>query len=114
MSVTLSPSSLLRLTPGTQFTGVVSPDTGNQIYLYEGTAGERLALTLERTSKDGALGLQIVSSEDEVAVFYGRNADSLQIEITLPLNGRYQFTVSNVAYDESAMEYAIQLDSAAD
>jgi hypothetical protein len=112
MSVTLSPSSLLRLTPGTQFTGMVSPDTGNQIYLYEGTAGEKLSLTLERTSKDGGLGIRVLSTEDEVAVFNGRDAERIQIDITLPLNGRYQFTVSNIAYDDSAMEYAIQLDSA--
>jgi hypothetical protein len=109
--LTLAPDTLLQLAPNTPFTGAITAATGDQTYHYEGSAGETLRVTIERTSETGALGVRLLSAEDEVFVFYERSTRRAVFEVTLPLDGRYRFVLQNLAYDDGAVEYAILLET---
>jgi hypothetical protein len=110
--ITLQPDTLRQLVPGTTFNGVINAETGNVRYLYDGTAGETLTITLERTSETGSPFLGIYSPSDEVAVFSGRSASYVQVKVTLPEDGRYEFILSDISYDNpSGLTYSIVMQA---
>ena len=109
-TITLSSSSLVSLAPGIEATGSVSPETGTTSFAYRGSAGERIQVTLTRLSEEGAAGLNIFSPDDEVLAFFGRGVISSRFEIEFPLDGMYQFVVSNFDYDLSTMDFSLLID----
>jgi hypothetical protein len=109
-TLNLSPDTLKQLAPGTTFTGELTAEGGQENYLYSGKAGDKIRITIERTSDTGSLNLRVVSEVDEVVVYYERGSTRAQFDITLPVDGRYQFTLSDVAYEVSVLGYAITLE----
>jgi hypothetical protein len=110
--ISLAPDTKLSLVDGTEFTGEITADGGNVTYEYVGFAGEDITLTLTRLSEEGALGMVVYSSEDEVMTFNGRNVRENSATLTLPLDGTYRIVVSNISYDtESILQYSIQLNT---
>jgi hypothetical protein len=112
-SVTLRPESLRQLTPdGVAFDGEVAGTEGTQRYLYRGTAGELLTLTLTKTGGEGQPSIRIVGPEDEAVVFFGRAATRLEVDLQLPSDGLYQIAISNIGYDPvSILNYTIALQT---
>jgi hypothetical protein len=107
----VSPSTLLSIPNDSPLTGDVSNETGAAQYAYRGNAGDMIRVTFSKLAEDGALSLSIYSDEDEVITFTGRNATHSTFEVELPLDGFYQFVISNVSYDEmSILEYEILVE----
>ncbi len=103
--------TLVSLAPGVPVSGTIEPDTGTLIYVYNGTAGERVQVTFTRTSSTGHVFLRMRSSQDDVATYLGRGADSMTFEVELPLDDLYTFEVINVDYEPSSMDFTLQLDA---
>jgi len=105
------PSTVLSLPNGSPLTGDITEQTGSVKYAYTGKAGDRLRVTFRNTGDEGAMSLTILSSEDEVLTFTGRDADVSQFGITLPLDGTYEFIISNLAYDTATtLSYEIMVE----
>ena len=106
----LASSTLVSLAPGNAVTGSVTPDSGIVTYAYEGTAGEAITVTIQRTGGAGNPGLRILSAEDEVMVFEGRNARVASFEVELPHDGLYLFEISNITYEPNTLDFSLRLD----
>jgi hypothetical protein len=108
--ISLSPSTVFSLAPGTEISESVSAQSGDMTYVYNGAAGEVVRITMRRLSEAGALALSIYSPETEVVAFYSYSVDSASFEVTLPFDSVYQFVVSNVAYDDLDMDFSLLLE----
>lgn len=106
-TILLQPASLLSLAPGMELQGAITPDSGPVTYLYEGTAGEVINLTLERLSGEAGLSLDVIGPEDEVVRMGGLNAIRFQPTLVLPVGGTYRITVSAVTYEQPAITYSL-------
>jgi|GEM_PF-1183204 len=107
----VSPSTLLSIVNDTPLTGEISSDTGEAQFGYRGNAGDKIRINYRKLSKDGGLGINMYSVEDEVITFTGRNASSGSFEVELPLDGFYEFVVWNPSYDdESVLQYEILIE----
>jgi hypothetical protein len=94
------------------YEGELTGIDGTERYLYRGTAGETLTLTLLKTGGEGQPFIRVVGPTDEAIVFYGRAATRLVVDVTLPEEGLYQIAVSNISYDNtSSLAYAIALQT---
>lgn len=113
-TITLRPETLRQLTPdGVAYSGSITGTDGTERYLYRGTAGETLTLTLARTEGEGQPALRIVGPDDEALVFSGRAVTRLVADLTLPSDGLYQFAISNISNDPaSVLTYTISLQAA--
>lgn len=109
-TLNVSPETLQLLVDGTQFDGTITPDAGQAIYLYNGTAGEQVRLTVERTTDTGALQLRVLSDQDEVIAYTERGSVRAQFELVLPLEGRYRVIISDAAYEPTTLGYTILLE----
>jgi hypothetical protein len=111
-TITLRPESLRQLTPdGVAFAGDLTGTEGTERYLYRGTAGEQLTLTLAKTGGEGQLAIRIVGPTDEALVFQGRAATRLVVDLQLPSDGLYQVAINNISYDSaSTLNYSITLE----
>lgn len=109
--ITVFSGTLVSLAPGVPVSGTIEPDTGTLIYVYNGTVGERVRVTFTRTSSTGHVFLRMRSSQDDVATYLGRGADSMSFEVVLPLDDLYTFEVINVDYEPSSMDFTLQLDA---
>jgi hypothetical protein len=114
-TVTLRPESLRQLTPdGVAFEDEIAGVDGTQRYLYRGTAGEMLTLTLTKTGGEGQPSIRIVGPTDEALVFSGRAVNRLEVDLLLPNDGLYQIAINNISYDPtSILNYSIALQAAA-
>lgn len=110
-ALSLRPSSQLQLAPGVPVTSSVSVESGSQTYIFEGLAGQRVRLTIERQSETGGLGLLVSSAEDELINMVGRSADRNVVDLLLPLDGSYRVTVSNVDYLPSTLDFSMTLET---
>lgn len=107
----VSPSTLLSVVNNTPLVGKISNETGTVQYAYRGNAGDMIRLTYRKLSKEGGLGINMYSVDDEVITFTGRNASSGQFEIELPLDGFYEFIIWNTSYDDqSVLDYEILVE----
>lgn len=97
----VNPSTVLSLPNNSPIIGDVTPDSGVAQYAYTGKAGDRIRVTFRKTSESGELALTVLSSEDEVLTFMGRNSTVSSFDITLPLDGTYEFVIRNASYDTS-------------
>lgn len=113
-SVTLRPESLRQLTPdGVAFEGALTGIAGTERYLYRGTAGEQLTITLTKTGGEGQPDLRIIGPTDEALVFSGRAVTRLEADLILPVDGIYQFAITNIAYDNTTtLNYSITMQGA--
>jgi hypothetical protein len=109
--IMVSPETVLSLAPGTPVMETITADTGDLTYNYNGTVGDTVAVTITRLSETGALSLNVYSSEDEVVVFYGRDTTAARFEITLPIDGLYQFIVRNIDYEQSDVTFSLLLET---
>lgn len=114
-TVTLRPESLRQLTPdGVAFEDEIAGVDGTQRYLYRGTAGEVLTLTLTKTGGEGQPSIRIVGPTDEALVFSGRAVNRLEVDLQLPEDGLYQIAINNISYDPtSILNYSIALQPTA-
>lgn len=110
-TILLQPSSLLSLAPGLSLQGEITPDSGPVTYLYEGTAGEVINLTLERLSGEAGLSLDVIGPEDEVVRMGGLNAIRFQPTLVLPVDGTYRIVVSAVTYEQPAITYSLVVNN---
>ena len=112
-TLTLRPESLRQITPdGVPFEGHVTGTAGTERYLYRGTAGETLTLTLLKTGGEGQMSIRIVGPDDEALVFQGRAVTRLVADLQLPTEGLYQIAVSNIGYDSaSILDYSIAMQT---
>ena len=108
--ITLQPSSLLSLVAGLPTEGIVTPQTGDVTYLYEGKASEQITVTILQTSETGSIGLNIYSTENELLNFYGEDVTSGIFNITLPLDGMYRFIIHNAAFDGSDLTFTLAVE----
>lgn len=110
-TINVSPSTLISIAPGSELRGESNSETGMVQYHYAGTAGQKIHLTFTRLSEAGGLALTLVSSEDEVFTFSGRNATSAAFDIELPLDDNYQFFIRNVSYDSTSnLQFSLLLE----
>ncbi|MGB1286682.1 MAG: hypothetical protein ACPG7F_09140, partial [Aggregatilineales bacterium] len=108
-SITLAPDSITRLVLDTPTSRTITPETGAQEFLYAGKAGETVNILLSKESDSGSMNLLVVSPDDEVVNAGSRNAEFMSFVVTLPLDGEYEFIVSNIDYDTTS-ELAFTLE----
>lgn len=109
-TITLSPAAILKLAPGVPISATLVPDSGTLNYLYDGTAGEKLRLSITQTSETGALSLWMLSPVDEVALFQGRAVRGLSMDLVLPADGTYRIDLNNIDYALSELSFTILLE----
>lgn len=108
--IMLQPSSLLSIVAGLPTEGIVTPQTGDVTYLYEGKASEQITVSILQTSDTGSIGLNIYSTDDELLNFYGEGVSSGTFNITLPLDGMYRFVIHNAAYDGNNLTFTLTVE----
>lgn len=109
-TITLSPAAILKLVPGVPISATMPADSGTLNYLYDGTAGEKLRLSITQTSETGALSLWMLSPVDEVALFQGRAVRGLSMDLVLPVDGTYRIDLNNIDYEVSELSFTILLE----
>lgn len=110
-TITLAPSTLLSLVPGTAIEGTVSPDQGTAIYAYTGAADEHIRVTVSRQGSAGFIGLGMRTTEEQFLYVtnYG-NLRSFSFEYVLPRDGIYLFEISNQDYEPSEIPFSILIE----
>ena len=109
-TISVTPDTILSIAPGVEVTGAVSPDTGDVIYSYVGTAGQEIQVTITQTSEEGGIFLGIFGEVDEVLTFGSRDADSATFDLELPFDGNYAFVIRNIAYEANTLEYSLLVE----
>lgn len=109
--ISLAPSSIRFLSPGTSISGSTGQESGVMVQLYQGKAGERLQISLRRDSDVGSLSMGVYSPEDEVAILGGRNVINAVFEVELPVDGVYRFEVRNADYAPTTLDFTILVES---
>lgn len=114
--ISLSPSTLLSLSPGAVVKGSVSVASGNAIYAYNGTSGEVIRLTLNRTSETGWPAVSVYSQGGSGQIF-GMSAytaaPNLRVDLVLPDTGLYLFYVTDQDYaPETGLDFSISIEPA--
>ncbi len=99
----VSPSTILGLPNNSPIIGEVTEVSGIAQYVYTGVAGDRIRVTFRKTSEAGDMALTIYSTEDEIVTFMARNSTITSFDITLPMDGTYEFVVRNAAYDTTTV-----------
>lgn len=110
-TVSLRPETLRQLVPdGSVTEGQITGQDGASRYLYRGTAGETLTVTLTKRGSSGQPSIQIIGPQDEAMTFTGRAAVRLSVDVILPVDGWYQVAVTNIDYDTTTtLDYALTL-----
>jgi hypothetical protein len=111
--LSVSPSSLLSLSPGLPVTGTITTETGNVVYAYSGRAGELIRLTFTRTGETGWPGLNLYSMASQSSVMdFGvySGTRTFTSEVLLPDTGLYLFTIRQQDYEGSAMTFTIMVE----
>ncbi|MCB9452244.1 MAG: hypothetical protein H6672_12450 [Anaerolineaceae bacterium] len=108
--VMLAESTVETLSPGAKFDGVVSTDSGSRVYIYNGTAGEQLRITLAKTGGEGWPQFVVNWVNGDLMYFDGYSTSNASFILNLPEEGRYFFTVRNGNTDPSEFQYILSLD----
>jgi hypothetical protein len=112
-TLTLTPSTLVSLAPGTSITQTVSPESGNVTLAYNGTEGEAVRVTLRVLSGEGRPGIEVMSPDDDVLSFSGYETRAASFEFEITVTGLYLFEIRNMNYDDSEMEFSLTLEQLA-
>lgn len=106
-TVTLSQSLTVSLQPGAAVTGTVGPENYEQVYRFEGTAGQVVRFTLRSLNEGYGLTMSINGPSVEASTnSYHFNVNSstggaVIYEVTLPATGTYLVRVNNGAFTSS-------------
>lgn len=95
----INPSTVLSIPNNSPITGEVTEESGVAQYAYTGKAKDRIRILFRKTSTEGELALIVTSQEDQIVNFMGRNTSVSSFDITLPLDGTYEFVIYNASYD---------------
>jgi len=110
-TLTISPSTVLSLPNNSPVIGEITEESGIAKYAYTGKAGDRVRVVFRKIGGDGQLRLRMLSPEDEVASFFGRNTTVSSFDVELPLDATYEFEIGNASYDiESTLEFEILIE----
>lgn len=110
-TMSLVPSTLLSLVPGTAIEGLVSPENGNPVYAYSGKADELIRVTLTRSGNMGWVGLSMRSPQEQLIYItnYG-NLRKISYEFTLPEEGIYLFEINNQFYEAAEIPFSLLIE----
>jgi hypothetical protein len=109
-TVSISSTTILSLAPDVELAQTITPQTGAQTFVYTTTSeNERIELTIRRVSSTGRFELEVVSPEDGVVYVFGRSANAMTLDLTLPVVGLYRFTVNDVDYEPTELQFTIRL-----
>lgn len=109
-TVSLNSTTILSLAPDVELAQTITPQTGAQTFIYTSkTENERIELTIRLVSDTGRFELEVVSPEDNVVYVFGRSANAMTLDLTLPVVGLYRFTVNDVDYQPTELQFTIRL-----
>jgi hypothetical protein len=115
-ALSLFPSTVISLAPGSAVTNTATTDGGRIRYSYRAAAGETIRLTLAKTNDEGSAGLQIISPTNSVIleILNDQILDNASFEVTLPVEGVYMIDVYNTYYEPSSVEFSLLLEPVAE